>query len=128
MHYREIWTALRTNQIAEFITLPSWEKIKYGSHENLNQIAVLEYIQCNASTRIWRQKIYVRSESLSGVWYLLQQEKISHNRPFSKMAAEISNTGKSKLKMFTSSNKKNTFTLVTLQSFSISCVISAEKM
>ena len=47
------------------------------------------------------------------------------NRPFSKMAAENSN--KSKLKTYTST-RKNTFTLVTLQSFSISGVISAEKM
>ena len=46
------------------------------------------------------------------------------NRPFSKMAAENSN--KSKLKTYTS-NGKNTFTLVTLQSFSIPGVISAEK-
>ena len=49
----------------------------------------------------------------------------SANRPFSKMAAENSN--KSKLKTGTNT-KKNTFTLVTLQSFSISGVISAEKM
>ena len=41
------------------------------------------------------------------------------------MAAEISN--KSKLKMYTST-RKNTFTSVTLQSFSISGVILAEKM
>ena len=47
------------------------------------------------------------------------------NRPFSKMAAENSN--ESKLKMYTST-RKNTFILVALQSFSISGVISAEKM
>ena len=47
------------------------------------------------------------------------------NRPFSKMAVEISN--KSKLKPYTSA-RKNTFTLVSLQSFSISGVISAERM
>ena len=47
------------------------------------------------------------------------------NRPFSKMAAE--NSIKSKLKTYTST-RKNTFTLVTLQSFSTSGVISAEKM
>ena len=47
------------------------------------------------------------------------------NRPLSKMAAENSN--KSKLKTY-ASTRKNTFTLVTLQSFSISGVISAEKM
>ena len=48
------------------------------------------------------------------------------NRPFSKMAAEIANNFK--LKMYTST-KKNTFTnLVTLQSFSISGTISAERM
>ena len=41
------------------------------------------------------------------------------------MASENSN--KSKLKTYTST-RKNTFTLVTLQSFSISGVISAEKM
>ena len=41
------------------------------------------------------------------------------------MAAE--NLNKSKLKAYTST-KTNTFTLVTLQSFSISGVISAEKM
>ena len=41
------------------------------------------------------------------------------------MAAE--NLNKSKLKTNTST-RKNTFTLVTLQSFSISGVISAEKM
>ena len=41
------------------------------------------------------------------------------------MTAE--NTNKSKLKTYTSI-KKNTFTLVTLQSFSISDVISAEEM
>ena len=47
------------------------------------------------------------------------------NRPFSKMAAENSN--KLKLKTYTST-RKSTFTLVTLQSFSIPGVISAEKM
>ena len=41
------------------------------------------------------------------------------------MVAENSN--KSKLKTYTST-KKNTFTLATLQSFSISGVLSAEKM
>ena len=41
------------------------------------------------------------------------------------MAAE--NSKKSKLKMYTNT-RKNTFTLVKLQSFSISGVISAEKM
>ena len=47
------------------------------------------------------------------------------NRPFSKMAAENSN--KLKLKTYTSA-RKSTFTLVTLQSFSTSDIISAEKM
>ena len=47
------------------------------------------------------------------------------NGPFSKMAAKISN--KLKLKTYTST-RKSTFTLVTLQSHSISGVISAEKM
>ena len=47
------------------------------------------------------------------------------NRLFSKMAAENSN--KLKLKTYTSA-RKSTFTLVTLQSFSILGVISAEKM
>ena len=51
-----------------------------------------------------------------------------HNRPFSKMAAENSNKLKlAKIKTYTST-RKNTFTLVTLQSFSISGEISAEKM
>ena len=46
-------------------------------------------------------------------------------RPFFKIAAENSN----KLKFKTDTrNRKSTFTLVTLQSFSISGVISAEKM
>ena len=48
------------------------------------------------------------------------------NRPFSKMAAKNSN--KSKLKNVYQHCRKNTFTLVTLQSFSILSVISAEKM
>ena len=47
------------------------------------------------------------------------------NRPFSKMADENSN--RSILNTY-SSTRKNTFTLVTLPSFSISGVISAEKM
>ena len=47
------------------------------------------------------------------------------NRPFPKMAAENSN--KSKLKSYTST-RKNTFALATLPSFSISGVVSAEKM
>ena len=47
------------------------------------------------------------------------------NRSFSKMAAENSN--KLKLKTYTST-RKNTLTLVTLQIFSISGVISAKKM
>ena len=51
--------------------------------------------------------------------------KDKRNRPFSKMASKNSNT--SKLKTYTST-RKNTFTLVTLPSFSISGVISAEKM
>ena len=50
--------------------------------------------------------------------YLLLQNV--HNRPLSKMAAENSN--KSELKAYTS-NRKNTFTLVTLQRFSISGVL-----
>ena len=50
---------------------------------------------------------------------------IRTNRPFSRMAAENSN--KLKLKMY-ASTRKSTFTLVTLQSVSISGVISAEKM
>ena len=50
---------------------------------------------------------------------------VSSNRPFSKMAAENSN--KSKLKTYTNT-RMNTFTVVTLQSFSISGVISAEIM
>ena len=49
------------------------------------------------------------------------------NRTFSKMVAENSNTSKLKTYMYTST-RKNTFTLVTLQSFSISGVISAKKM
>ena len=51
--------------------------------------------------------------------------EVVFNRFFSKMAAENSN--KLKLKTYTST-RKSTFTLVTLQSFSISGVISAEKM
>ena len=47
------------------------------------------------------------------------------NRPFHKIAEENSN--KLKLKTYTGT-RKNTFALVTLQSFSISAVISAEKM
>ena len=50
---------------------------------------------------------------------------ILNDRPFSKMAAENSN--KLKLKINTG-NRKSTFTLVTLQSFGIPSVISAEKM
>ena len=48
-----------------------------------------------------------------------------NKRLFSKMAAENSN--ELKLKTYTSA-RKSTFTLVTLQSFSIAGVISAEKM
>ena len=51
--------------------------------------------------------------------------RTKRNKPFSKMAAENSN--RSILKTFTSA-RKNSFTLVTLPSFSISGVISAEKM
>ena len=51
------------------------------------------------------------------------------NRPFSKMAAENSNKLKlSKLKIVYQHYRKTTFALVTLQSFSISGVILAEKM
>ena len=66
-----------------------------------------------------------------GVWQhsepeLSEKSKLCHyNRPFSKIAAEYSN--KLKLKTYTST-RKGTFTLVTLQSFSISGVLSAEKM
>ena len=53
---------------------------------------------------------------------------ICSNRPFSKMAAEIQ-VSKTYLKLKTyTSIKKNTFTLVTLQSFNISGLMSAEKM
>ena len=48
----------------------------------------------------------------------------SFNRPFSKMAAENSN--KLKLKTYTSTGK-STFTLVTLQSFSLSGVYQLRK-
>ena len=54
-----------------------------------------------------------------------QPRSIMYNRPFSKMVAENSN--KSKLKTY-ATTRKSIFTLVTLQSFSISGVISAEKM
>ena len=47
------------------------------------------------------------------------------NRPFSKMATE--NLNKSKLKTYTST-RNNIFTLLTMQSFSISGVTSAEKL
>ena len=50
---------------------------------------------------------------------------MTKNRPFFKMAAKNSN--KSKLKTSTST-WKNIVTLVTLQSFSISGVLSVEKM
>ena len=56
---------------------------------------------------------------------LVKSHQNPHNRPFSKMAAEISD--KSKLKTYTSTTE-STFTLVTLQSFRISGVILAEKM
>ena len=50
------------------------------------------------------------------------------NRPFSKMATENLNKLKlANIKKYTST-RKNTFTLVTLQSFIISGVIPAEKM
>ena len=55
------------------------------------------------------------------MWIIL----VAFYRPFSKMTAENSNT--SNLKTYTRA-RKNTFTLVTLQSFSISGVLSAEKM
>ena len=54
-----------------------------------------------------------------------QEYLMAYNEPFSKMAAENSNN--LKLKTYTSTTK-NTFTLETLQSFSISGVLSAEKM
>ena len=49
----------------------------------------------------------------------------AYNRPLSKMAAE--NSDKLKSKTYTST-RKSTFTLVTQRGFSISGVISAEKM
>ena len=58
--------------------------------------------------------------------YILKRGyKTRKNRPFSKMAAENSN--KSKLETYTST-RKNTFTLVTLQSFNIPDIILAEKI
>ena len=66
-------------------------------------------------------------KDLSGL-YLARKLKSNfavRNRPFSKVAAE--NANKTKLKTHPST-RKNTFTLETLQSFSISGVISAEKM
>ena len=33
---RKIWTTLRTNQIAGFVTVPSWEKIKKRYCEVMN--------------------------------------------------------------------------------------------
>ena len=56
---------------------------------------------------------------------LVKSHQNPHNRPFSKMAAEISD--KSKLKPYTSTTE-STFTLVTPQSFRISGVILADKM
>ena len=57
--------------------------------------------------------------------YFSQPRPAIVNRLFSTMAAENSN--KLKLKTYTST-RKSAFTLVTLQSFSISGEISAEKM
>ena len=54
-----------------------------------------------------------------------QASEYARYRPFSKMAAENSN--KSKLKTYTST-RKNTFSLVILQGFSNSGVISAQKL
>ena len=87
----------------------------YVIHYDLNTIQVFNHL--------------VQLEDFWGTFYAEGQpcEPVTTNRPFSKMAAEISNT--SKLKTYTSTREReSTFTLVTLQSFSISGVISAEKM
>ena len=34
---RKIRTALRTNQIAGFVTVPSWKKIRQVSHEDIKE-------------------------------------------------------------------------------------------
>ena len=72
-------------------------------------------------TEISNLKVSLCHELLKGK----DQCKFMSHRPFSKMAAE--NLNKLKLKTYTST-RKSTFTLVTLQSFSISGVISAEKI
>ena len=59
------------------------------------------------------------------IWKIVTLSTDVLTTPFSKMAAENSN--KAKLKTYTSTGK-NTFALVTLQSFSISGVISAKEM
>ena len=63
----------------------------------------------------------------------LDLSSVAPNRPFSKMAAENSNKLrlakiKNALELETRNTRKNTFTLVTRRSLSISGVISAEKM
>ena len=64
-------------------------------------------------------------KDLSGVYLARKSNFAVRNRSFSKVVAENSN--KTKLKTYPST-RKNTFTLESLQSFSISGVISAEKM
>ena len=76
--------------------------------------------------------VYLTALSVTALFSWLSNSSINFkssdctvNRPFSKMKAENSN--QLKLKTYTST-RKSTFTLVTLQRFSISGVISAEKM
>ena len=71
------------------------------------------------------EKVHIKYKWFTSIHNILLSLYTKINRPFSKMAAENSN--KSKLKTYTST-RKNTFTLVQLQSFSISGVISAEKV
>ena len=78
----------------------------------------------NASFFVNRVSMHSQKKHLEQVYQSFKKQETS-NRPFSKMAAK--NSIKLKLKTYTSTIK-STFTLVTLQSFSISDLMSAEKM
>ena len=51
---RKIRTALRTNQIAEFVTVTAWKKIKNFNLESLRaKVRILMYRTLPITTRCW---------------------------------------------------------------------------
>ena len=88
---KEIWSVLRTNQIAGFITMPSWEKRKSISEQIIYLITMYDCVhtcvcgrnceQCKGPSFVanlyqFKEKNCIRTLQLVGDVYLLFPDRI----------------------------------------------------